>query len=89
MLFAVDEGFGGKVKTAKFTIWGQNAGAALCCMSLRPVLTSTKSRRKLRGLFGRTILNWTGRRSRMHAGGPGVAGIAGCNGNTRDQVPAN
>lgn len=25
MLFAVDEGFGGKVKTAKFTIWGQNA----------------------------------------------------------------
>jgi hypothetical protein len=25
MLFAIDEGFGGKVKTAKFTIWGQNA----------------------------------------------------------------
>jgi hypothetical protein len=25
MLFAIDEGFGGKVKTAKFTIWGQNS----------------------------------------------------------------
>lgn len=25
ILYAVDEGFGGKVKTAKFTIWGQNA----------------------------------------------------------------
>jgi len=29
MLFAVDEGFGGKVKTAKFTIWGQNAGGTV------------------------------------------------------------
>lgn len=27
MLFAVDQGFAGKVKTARFTIWGQNAGA--------------------------------------------------------------
>lgn len=27
MLFAIDEGFGGKVKTAKFTIWGQTSGA--------------------------------------------------------------
>lgn len=26
ILFAVDEGFGGKVKTAKFTIWAQNSG---------------------------------------------------------------
>lgn len=25
MLFAVDEGFGGKIKTAKFTIWGQSS----------------------------------------------------------------
>lgn len=25
MLIAIDEGFGGKVKTAKFTIWGQNS----------------------------------------------------------------
>lgn len=27
MLFAVDEGFGGKIKTAKFTIWGQSSAA--------------------------------------------------------------
>lgn len=26
ILFAVDEGFGGKVKTAKFTVWGQTSG---------------------------------------------------------------
>jgi hypothetical protein len=26
ILFAVDEGFGGKIKTAKFTIWGQTSG---------------------------------------------------------------
>lgn len=25
ILFAVDEGFGGKIKTAKFTIWGQTS----------------------------------------------------------------
>ena len=29
MLFAVDEGFGGKIKTAKFTIWGQSSAATL------------------------------------------------------------
>lgn len=29
MLFAVDEGFGGKVKTAKFTIWGQNSAPTI------------------------------------------------------------
>lgn len=27
ILFAVDEGFGGKVRTVKFTIWGQNSAA--------------------------------------------------------------
>lgn len=27
ILFAVDEGFGGKIKTAKFTIWGQNSAS--------------------------------------------------------------
>lgn len=27
MLFAVDEGFGGRIKTAKFTIWGQSSAA--------------------------------------------------------------
>lgn len=30
ILFAVDEGFGGKIKTAKFTIWGQTSGAMIC-----------------------------------------------------------
>lgn len=29
MLFAVDEGFGGKIKTAKFTIWGQSSAATV------------------------------------------------------------
>ena len=29
MLFAVDEGFGGKLKTAKFTIWGQSSASTL------------------------------------------------------------
>lgn len=29
MLFAVDEGFSGKVKTAKFTVWGQNSAASV------------------------------------------------------------
>jgi hypothetical protein len=28
ILFAVDEGFGGKIKTAKFTIWAQNSAAS-------------------------------------------------------------
>lgn len=29
ILFAVDEGFGGKIKTAKFTIWGQSSAATV------------------------------------------------------------
>jgi hypothetical protein len=29
MLYAVDEGFGGKIKTAKFTIWGQTSGGTV------------------------------------------------------------
>jgi Siphovirus Gp157 len=29
MLFAVDEGFGGRIKTAKFTIWGQSSAATI------------------------------------------------------------
>lgn len=29
ILFAVDEGFGGKIKTAKFTIWAQNSAATV------------------------------------------------------------
>jgi hypothetical protein len=29
MLFAVDEGFGGRIKTAKFTIWGQSSASTL------------------------------------------------------------
>lgn len=29
ILFAVDEGFGGKIKTAKFTVWGQNSAATV------------------------------------------------------------
>lgn len=30
ILFAVDEGFGGKVKTPKFTIWSQTSAATVC-----------------------------------------------------------
>jgi hypothetical protein len=29
VLYAVDEGFGGKVRTSKYTVWGQNAAAAI------------------------------------------------------------
>jgi hypothetical protein len=29
VLYAVDEGFGGKVRTQKYTVWGQNAAAAV------------------------------------------------------------
>lgn len=35
MLFAVDQGFAGKVTTAKFTIWGQNS-AAVTHFDVRP-----------------------------------------------------
>lgn len=35
MLFAVDEGFGGKIKTAKFTIWGQTS-AVVTSFELKP-----------------------------------------------------
>jgi len=35
ILFAVDEGFGGKIKTAKFTIWGQTS-AVSTSFDLRP-----------------------------------------------------
>lgn len=29
ILFAVDDGFGGKIKTPKFTIWGQNSAGSI------------------------------------------------------------
>ena len=29
ILFAVDEGFGGKIKTAKFTVWGQSSAPSI------------------------------------------------------------
>lgn len=30
ILFAIDEGFGGKIKTPKFTIWSQTSAASVC-----------------------------------------------------------
>lgn len=35
MLYAVDHGFGGKIKTAKFTVWGQTS-AATTAFQLKP-----------------------------------------------------